>query len=106
MSTRTFQLLQRPGAICFWAQSGDIIFATRSERTLKQFLESIREANIACSHTLGLCVLVTCVRVPLSRYVRPRSDEHGVFVLKNVRLRVVLEMRLSDRKTIAPESEL
>jgi hypothetical protein len=101
----TFQPLQCPGTICFRAQSGDIISSTRSERTLKQFLESIREANIACSHTLRLCVVVTCVRVPLSRYMRPRTDKYRVLVLKQVLLRVVLEMQLSDTKRMGPECE-
>ena len=100
----TFQLLQCPGPICLWAQPGDIIFSTRNECTLKQLLESIREANIACSHTLRLCVFVTCVRVLLTRYARPRTDEFGVLVLNYVRLRVVLETQLSGMKRMAPQN--
>ena len=100
----TFQLLQCPGPIRLWAQPGDIIFSALNECTLKQLLESIHEANIACSHTMHLCVSVTCVRVLLTRYARPRTDEFGVLVLKYVRLRVVLGTQLSGTKRMAPKS--
>ncbi len=104
VSTISFQLLRCPGPICFWAPSRDIIFSTRSQCTLKHFLEGIREANIACGHTLRLCVFITCVRVLLSRYVRPCTDEYRVLVFKYVCLRVVLEMQLSGTKGLASES--
>jgi hypothetical protein len=102
--TISFQLLQCPGPIGLWAQLRDIILSTCSQRTLKQFLESIREANIACGHSLRLCIFIICIQILLSRYVRPCTDEYGVLVFKYVRLRVVLDIQLSGTKRLASES--
>ncbi len=88
------QLLHGVGLICLRAQSRNIIFSTLGQRALKQFLESIREVDIARGHTLRLCVFITCLLDLLFCYVCPSTDEYGVLVVKHVRLGMVLDKPL------------
>jgi len=89
----TLQVIHRFWPVCLWSHTRNVLPPTRSQRTFKYPLESIREPNIASSHPLYLLtilILYTGIQSSSSD-VCPGANKDGMLILKYIRLCVVLK---------------